>query len=226
MRPSSRPDVPPQPQAYRTQVLEHLGLIAGLFADLGLTEGMAQATQPNPARRLVTGGHAVTAMVLHGLGFVNHQRYLVPPFFHHKPLPRRSAPGLQARYLHDAPLGRARDTLDETGLTELYSLLAATAAKRLGLAAPFPPLAPTSFPVAGRSHSEETPTAQGVHLPHGSRRAPRPDLHQGMLEGSVEPPAGLPVLMQPLSGNSSEAQAFGHVLREPRAHLHPTYGAT
>jgi hypothetical protein len=38
MRPSSRPDVPLQPQSYRTQILDHLGLIAGMFEELGITE--------------------------------------------------------------------------------------------------------------------------------------------------------------------------------------------
>ena len=80
MRPSSRPDVPLQPQSYRTQVLDHLGLIAGMFEELGITEVIDQATQQNPEMRLVTVGHAVKAMVLNGLGFVNQQLYLVPIF--------------------------------------------------------------------------------------------------------------------------------------------------
>ena len=31
MRHSYRPELPPQPQPYRTQVLDHLGLVAGMF---------------------------------------------------------------------------------------------------------------------------------------------------------------------------------------------------
>jgi transposase len=117
--------------------------------------------------RLVTVGHAVKAMVLNGLGFVNQQLSLVPHFFHHKPLPRLIAPGIQARYRNDDTRGRALDTRYETGLTALYSLIAATAAQRLGLAPPFTHLDTTSFHVDGRSNSEETPTEQGVHLTHG-----------------------------------------------------------
>ena len=43
MRPSSRPAIPPPPPAYRTQVFDHLGLVAGMFAELGITEVLAQA---------------------------------------------------------------------------------------------------------------------------------------------------------------------------------------
>src|SRR6266496_1187467 len=85
MRHSYRPDIPPQPQPYRTQVLEHLGLVAGMFEELGIAEVIDHATQQDPAMRIVTAGHAVKAMVLHGLGFLNQQLYLVPHFFHTPP---------------------------------------------------------------------------------------------------------------------------------------------
>jgi transposase len=78
MRQAYRPDIPPQPQSYRTQVLDHLGLVAGMFEELGITETVDQATQQNPEMRMVTAGHAVKAMVLNGLGFVNQQLYLDP----------------------------------------------------------------------------------------------------------------------------------------------------
>src|SRR5262245_27728460 len=81
MRHSYRPAIPPPPQPYRTQVLDHLGLVAGMFEELGITEVIDQATKQNPEMRIVTAGHAVKAMVLNGLGFVNQQLYLVPIFF-------------------------------------------------------------------------------------------------------------------------------------------------
>jgi transposase len=45
-----------------------------------------------------------------------------------------------------------------------------------------------------------------------------------MLALIVEPQAGIPVLMQPLSGQSSDALAFGHGVRAPMAQWHTTYG--
>jgi transposase len=226
MRPSYRPEIPPQPQAYRTQVLDHLGLVAGMFEELGITEVLDHATQQDPEMRIVTVGHAVKAMVLNGLGFVNQQLYLVPHFFQNKPLPRLIAPGIEARHLNDDTLGRALDTLYETGLTELYSLIAATAARRLGLTPTFTHLDMTSFHLDGRYNSAEAPDDQVVHITHGYSRDHRPDLNQVMLELMVEHQAGIPVLMKPLSGNSSDAHEFGQVIQDHMAHLHTTYGAT
>jgi hypothetical protein len=52
-----------------------------MFEELGITEVIDHATQQDPAMRIVTAGHAVKAMVLNGLGFLNQQLYLVPHFF-------------------------------------------------------------------------------------------------------------------------------------------------
>ena len=225
MRHSYRPVIPPQPHSYRTQVLDHLGLVAGMFEDLGITEVIDQATPQDPEMRIVTAGHAVKAMVLNGLGFLNQQLYLVPHFFQNKPSSRLIAPGIQASHLNDDTLGRALDTLYDYGVTALYSLIAATAAKRLGLTPTFTHLDTTSFHVDGRYNSHEAPDEQVVHLTPGYSRDHRPDLNQVMLELIVEPQAGIPVLMKPLSGNSSDAAECGQVIKDPIAHLHTTYGS-
>ena len=211
---------------YRSTVLDHLGLVAGMFEELGIGDVLDRATQQSPETRTVTVGHAVKAMVLNGLGFVNQQLYLVPMFFQHKPTQRLIAPGITAQHLNDDTLGRALDTLYAFGVTALYSLIAATAAERLGLTPHFAHLDSTSFHVDGRYNSDEEPEAQVVHITRGYSRDHRPDLNQVMLELIVEHQAGIPLLMKPLSGNSSEAQAFGQVLRAHIDQLHTTYGAT
>jgi transposase len=227
MRHSYHPDIPPPSPLYRTQVLDHLGLGAGMFEELGITEVIDQATQQNPEMRIVTAGHAVKAMVLNGLGFLNQQLYLVPHFFHNKPLSRLMAPGIQASHLNDDTLGRALDTLYDYGVTELYSLIAATAATRLGLTPTFSHLETTSFHVDGRDNSDEAPDEQVVHITHGYSRDHRPDLNQVMLELIVEHQAGIPLLLKPLSGNSSDGKVFGQVVSDHIAQLQtidsPTY---
>src|SRR5215510_10646635 len=150
MRPSYRPAIPPKPQPYRTQVVDPLGLVAGMFEELGITEGIDRATKQAPERRIVTAGHAVKAMVLNGLGFLNQQLYLVPHFFQNKPISRLIAPVIQASHIHNDTLQRALDTLYDFGVTELYSLIAATAATSLGLTRTFSHIDTTSFYVDGQ----------------------------------------------------------------------------
>jgi transposase len=212
--------------SYRSQVLDHLGLVAGMFDELGIGDVIDQATQQNPEMRRVTVGNAVKAMILNGLGFVNQQLYLVPMFFHNKPTHRLLAPEIDANHLNDDALGRALDTLYAYGVTELYSLIAATAARRLGLTPTFVHLDSTSFHVDGRYNSGEEPDARVIHITRGYSRDHRPDLNQVMLDLMVEHQAGIPLLMRPLSGNTSDARDFGQVVSQHLQQLHLTYGTT
>src|SRR5919106_443115 len=140
--------MPDQP-VYRSQVLDHLGLVAGMFDELGIGAVLDHATQQNPEMRDLTVGEAVKAMVLNGLGFINQALYLVPRFFHNKPTYRLISPRVAPDQLNDDALGRTLDTLYTYGVTELYSLIAAGAAKRLGLTPTYGHLDTTSFHVDG-----------------------------------------------------------------------------
>jgi transposase len=217
--------MPDQP-TYRSQVLDHLGLVAGMFDELGIGDVLDHATHHNPEMRDLTVGEAVKAMVLNGLGFINQALYLVPRFFDNKPTYRLISPRVTPAQLNDDALGRALDTLYKYGVTELYSLIAATAAERLGLTPRFTHLDSTSFHVDGRYNSDEEPEDHVVHITRGYSRDHRPDLNQVMLELIVEHQAGIPVLMKPLSGNTSDGKEFGHIVREHVAQLQTTYGTT
>lgn len=226
MRPSYRPAIPPPPQPYRTQILDHLGLVAGMFDELGIGDVLDQATHQNPEMRDLTVGEAVKAMVLNGLGCINQALYLVPRFFQTKPTSRLISPRVSFEQLNDDALGRALDTLYAVGVTELYSLIAATAAQRLGLAPRVAHLDSTSFHVDGRYNSDEEPDAALIHITRGYSRDHRPDLNQVMLDLVVEHQAGIPVLMKPLSGNSSDVQDFGQIITDHMTQLQITYGIT
>src|SRR5919197_166219 len=214
------------PQPYRSQILDHLGLGAGMYNELCIGAVLYQGTQHNPEMHIVTVGNAVKAMVLNGLGFVNQQLYLVPMFFHNKPTHRLIGPGIEATHLNDDTLGRVLDTLYEAGVMELYRLIAVTAAQRLGLTPTFAHLDSTSFNVDGRYNSAEEQRAHVIHITRGYSGDHRPDLNQVMLDLIVEHQAGIPLLMQPLSGHTSDAIDFRHVVTEHIAQLHTTYGTT
>src|SRR5919199_4817213 len=89
---------------YKSRTLAHLGLVAGMYEELGIGEVIDRAVPQDEERRFVSVGNAVKAMVLNGLGFVNQRLYLVPLFFQHKPTPRLIAPGVEAQHLNDDTL--------------------------------------------------------------------------------------------------------------------------
>jgi hypothetical protein len=104
--------------------------------------------------------------------------------------------------------------------------MAATAAQRLGRRPASAHLDPTRLHGAGRSTSAEEPEAQVVHITQGSSRDPRPDRNHVLLELSSAHPAGRPVLMKPLRGQSRDAHACGHVIRPPSEPWRTTSAAT
>ena len=85
----------PNPSLYHSLALDHLGLVAGMFDELGIGDVLDQATRQNPEMRDLTLGEAVKAMVLNGLGFINQALYLVPRFFQNKPTSRLICPALR-----------------------------------------------------------------------------------------------------------------------------------
>ena len=117
------------------------------------------------------------------------------------------------------------DTLYAYGVTELYSLMAATAAERLGLTPRFAHLDSTRFYVDGRYNRNEEPEEQVIYITRGYSRDHWPGLNHVTLEPIAEHQAGIPLLMQPLSGNSCDAQEFGQVI-DPHIAFHTTYGVT
>jgi transposase len=98
-------------QTYRRPILDHLGLVAGMFDERGIGEVVDQATPQHPAMRDLTVGEAVKAMVLNGVGFGNHALSLVPRFCQNKPTSRLMAPRVTPAQLNDDALGRALETL-------------------------------------------------------------------------------------------------------------------
>jgi transposase len=159
--------VRPEQPTYHRHVLDHLGLVTGMFDELGIGDVIDHATQQDPETRDLTVGEAVNAMVRNGLGCINQALYLVPRVFQNKPPYRRISPRVAPEPLNDDARGRALDTLYEYGVTALYRLLAATAAQRLHLSPPDLHLDTTSVHVDGRYNSAESPAAQVVHITTG-----------------------------------------------------------
>ncbi len=200
-------------QIYKSETLEHLGLVAGMFDELGIGELVDELVPQDLSQRKVSVGQALKAMVLNGLGFANRRLYLMPEFFRNKPTERLVGAGISPEHLNDDALGKALDTLYAFGLTELYRLIARRSAERLGLGSgvAIAHLDSTSFHVDGRYNSEcddFDENAGVIHVSKGYSRDHRDDLNQVVLELITESQANLPMMMRPLSGNASDKTSF------------------
>ncbi|MFB6232280.1 MAG: IS1634 family transposase [Salinibacter sp.] len=163
-------------------------------------------------------------MVLNGLGFVQQALYLTPQFFKARPTERLIGEGIRPEHLNDDTLGRALDSLYDYGVTELFRDLAAHGAAQLGLASRFAHLDATSFLAHGEYNSERETEDGVVQIRKGYSRDHRPDLNQVVLNLMVEHKAGLPMLMEPLSGNASDQGSFPELIDQHIDHLQNAHG--
>jgi len=196
------------PQHYSSQELNHLGLVAGIYDELGLGELIDRVMPQDEASRNVSIGQAVKAMVLNGLGFAHRALYITPLFFKNKPLDRLLGPGIDAEHLNDDVLARALDRIYAYGPTQLYAQLAAQTVQRLGLLCRFGHLDSTSFHVDGDYNSTIEEPEGVIRITQGYSRDHRPDLNQVVLQLLCERKAGIPLLMEALSGNNSDKTSF------------------
>ena len=215
----------PNTPQYKTETLEHLGLVAGMIDELEIGHTIDQLVPQDHSQRHITVGQALKAMVLNGLGFANRRLYLTSHFFTNKPLERLIGMGVKAEHLNDDALGRALDAIHEFGVTELYSHIAARAVQRLGIAPKAGHMDVSSFHVDGHYNSDEPPEDDAIiHITKGYSRDHRDDLNQAALELIVEHQASIPILMQPLSGNTNDKTAFASTIENHVGHLKMSYG--
>ena len=110
-------------------------------------------------------------------------------------------------------MGRCLDSLYDTGVCELYQVMAEQVVSTLGLGSSDLHLDITSFHVDGRYERDEDSEDKAIRLVQGYSRDHRPELNQAVLELICENQAGLPVFMQALSGNSNDQKCFAEVSR-------------
>ena len=212
-------------QTYESKILDHLGLVAGMYDELEIGEEIDRRIVQDTEQRKVSVGEAVKAMVLNGLGFIEQRLYLATQFFETLPTARLLGSGIRPEHLNDDVLGRTLDSLYEYGVTELFRDLAAHSAERLSLRPRFAHLDATSFHVDGEYNSGEDEPEEGViHVGQGYSRDRRPGLNQIVLDLIVEHQASLPILMEPLSGNASDQASFPELIDRHVSHLQNAHG--
>jgi len=217
------------PPTYESEILDHLGLVAGMYDELEIGNQIDARLSQDLDRRKVSVGQAVKAMVINGLGFVQQSLYLTPRFFKNRPTEHLIGEGVRPKHLNDDVLGRALDRLYDYGVTELFRDLSAHAATQLGLTPRFAHLDATSFLAHGEYDGEEGSGDEGsedgvIEVRKGYSRDRRPDLNQVVLNLVVENRAGLPVLMEPLSGNASDQGSFRELIDRHVSHLQTAHG--
>ena len=109
---------------YKTEVMDHHGLVAAVSRDLGIAEKINRRIGSKDPRRVVQPGLACVAMIINGLGFTNRRLYLTPQFFQSKAVNVLFEENITAQDLNENALGKALDEIFAYGTSKLYGEVA------------------------------------------------------------------------------------------------------
>jgi transposase len=207
----------------RSERLDHLGIVAGVCQEMGLSAYLDALA--GPSEQQVSVGTATVAMILNGLGFSNRQLYLVSQFFATKPVEHLLGVGITAELLHDDCLGRTLDWLYAHDPTTLFAGIARQARQRFGVAARQVHVDTTSFSVSGEyapdpEGDEEEEDAQVVAVTYGYSRDHREDLKQWMLALATTRQGDIPLYLHALDGNASDKVSLVEAVEALGEQLH------
>jgi transposase len=197
-------------EAYSTQSLDHLGIVAGICRQIGLIEQIDSYV--GTTGRKVSVGESVQAMVLNALGFVGRPLYLTPEFFSNKPVDLLIREGLTAEDFNDDSMGRGLDILYKAGITEVFAKVASHGLVVFGIEHDFVHLDNSSFSVEG-DYATASEDPKAVVITHGYSRDHRPDLKQVVVSLICSYQSSIPVWLQTLDGNRVDKESFPKIIQ-------------
>lgn len=199
-------------EEYKTENLDHLGIVAGICEQIGLIEQI-DARVPDTGRK-VSVGQAVQAMVINGLGFVGRALYLTPEFYRSKPIDLLIGEGIEAEDLNSDSLGKALDQLYQAGISEIFAAVCAHALRVFGIVVRFAHLDTTAFSLQGNYKVEkgtDTPEPEVISINYGYTKDHRPDLKQAILGMICANRTSIPTYLNALSGNVSDKTSMPEI---------------
>lgn len=198
---------------YSSKTLDHLGLIAGLMKEIGVSEVIDSCYGEQSPDQIVSNGKALEAMILNGLGFVNKRLYLIPKFFEDKPISRLLGDGFEAGHFNDDRLGRALDAFYASGVTALFAKLSRRTFEVLGHKPTQGHLDTTTLSAYGEYNSASEEPVE-LHITQGYSKDHRPDLAQATLQLICDNLSGIPIYMEALDGNSNDSVSFREAIEK------------
>lgn len=193
----------------------HLGLVAGMFDTLGIGEYIDEVI-PKTRHHHVSHGIAVKAHSLNGLGYNESRLYLMPEYFEDIATGRLLGRGIKPEHLNEYALGETLDAIAAYGPTRLFTGIVLRMMERLPLGIQRLHHDTTSINVTGEYDPDFK--TRIIEIVRGHSKDHRDDLKQFVIS-LVTNQDGIPVFMEPLSGNSSDKKILLKSIQAVRDNL-------
>ena len=201
-----------------TLSLDHLGLVAGIFDELGISEVIDEAI-PKTRECNLTHSAIIKGLLLNGLGFVERRLYIFPSYFEDLALEKLFGPGVIPEDFNEDVVGRTLDRINRFGSTELFNLIAMKCMQQLAFGTHLLHVDTTSFSVHGQYEGDDCQPAIEITLGHP--KDARWDLKQFVLS-IVTNQCGIPLFVKAHSGNRSDKKTIIESIQNLKSNLNFT----
>ena len=184
-----------------TTSLSHLGLVSGIFDELGIAD-LINTSMPKSRNHHLSHSTVIKAMCLNGLGFNESRLYLYSGDFENLPTERLLGEGILPKHINDDVLGRTLDKIYEYGCTELFNRIALKAMKNVQFGNHILHTDTTNFSLHG-NYDNRDPELNTIEITYGHPKDMRWDLKRFVLS-MVCNQEGIPLFVEALSGNASD----------------------
>ena len=222
-----------KPQEIEIENIDHLGIVAGIIASIGIVEIINELIGVEKDEK-VNAGQVVKAMIINGLGFVSKPLYMFPKYFETIACEHLIGAGVKPEYLNDDKLGRVMDKLFIKGLDTIFFIIALKAAQKFGVSLSTSHLDSSSMHVHGQYNTslpevifesqkvgdnqelEElaVKSPKEITITYGYSRDHRPDLKQFIIEMICSGDGDIPIFLKLASGNQADSSCFGKIAVE------------
>ena len=187
--------------------MDHLGLVAGMWNEMKLTQLIDQMIPPDQRAELSTG-ECAKLMVINALGFSSRPLYLEAQFFSNRPIRRLLGREIPSEEISDDRLGRTLDRLYAAGCEKIFSTLSCAAFTHFQIDSTFRHLDTTSISVHGEYE-------EGIGLiKFGYSKDNQPGLKQFIVSLIASQDGDVPMLAKTVEGNTSDKTHFQETLEQ------------
>jgi len=195
--------------------IAHMGIVAGIIDTLGIVEFIDKEI-PKKRHHAVTHGEATKALLLNGLGYVERRLFLMPEYFEDIATDLLIKEGIKPHQLNQYIFGECLDAIAAYGPTRLFTGIALQMLSRTRTGTLRLHYDTTSINVTGEYDSGFN--TRLIQIVHGHSKDHRADLKQFIIS-LVTNQHGIPLFMEPLSGNESDKKTLLRTIEEVRKNL-------
>lgn len=192
--------------------IAHLGIVSGIMDSLGIPQYI-DSVLPKKRQHKVSRGIATKALILNGLGFNERRLFLMPEYFDDLATEHLLGEGISPADLNQYMFGEDLDAIASYGPTRLFTGIVLHVMDKIKCGTLRLHYDTTSINVTGEY--DRAFNTRLIEIVRGRSKDHRNDLKQFIIS-LVTNQHGIPLFMEPLSGNVSDKKTIIRTIKELR----------